>query len=265
MDLGIAGKVAFVSGGTKGVGRAVAEQLAREGCRVAVVARGQQAIDETVAVIRKAGGEATGISADLFRQEGINHAVELTTMTFGAPDIVISNVHGPGPGDFFDVRAEDFAEAFNNLTLSLVHLMHAVVPHMKEQRWGRLVNIGSLSAKEPPPDHKHLLATTVRASVVSMNKTVANEWGPYGITVNTIGTGYIDTGARQHEYMEKMAKEKGTTKDALMAEVIRSIPVRRFGSPDEIGAFIVFLCSQSAAYVTGNMFAVDGGWHRSAW
>jgi 3-oxoacyl-[acyl-carrier protein] reductase len=137
MDLGIAGKVAFVSGGSKGIGRSTAEILAREGCRVVIAARGQAAIDATVAAITAAGGTATGVCADLTERADVERAVTAGTEAFGPPDIAVANVHGPGPGNFFDLSDTDFAEAFRRMTLSMVYLARAVVPHMREQGWGR--------------------------------------------------------------------------------------------------------------------------------
>lgn len=264
MDLGITGKVAFVSGGSKGAGRATAELLAREGCKVVIAARGQEAIDQTVAAIRQAGGTAAGISADLTSQAGVNRAVEFTAREFGPPDIVISNVHGPGPGNFFDLTAGQFASAFDEMVLSVVYLVQAAVPHMKQQGWGRLVVISSYAPKEPPPELKHILANTTRASVISMNKSLANEFGPDGITVNTIGTGYIGS-ERMHDYVAHIAAEQGKTKDEMLAQIGKSIPVGRVGKPEEMAALIAFLCSEGAAYITGNLIPVDGGLHRSAW
>lgn len=265
MDLGIAGKVAFVSGGSKGVGLATSLQLGREGCRVVVAARGQQAIDETVEAIRSEGGTAIGVSADLYQQAGVKRAVEVATKAFGPPDIAISNVHGPGHGNFFDLTNEDFAGAFNELTLSVVYLVQAVLPHMQKQRWGRLVNIGSHSAKEPPSELKHLLANVARASVVTLNKSLANEFASFGITFNTIGTGFIDTGERLHGYMKKVAEEKGISEEDQLAMLLKNVPAARIGTPDEAASLITYLCSQGAAYINGNLIPVDGGWHRSAW
>jgi 3-oxoacyl-[acyl-carrier protein] reductase len=265
MDLGISGRIAFVSGGSKGVGRQVSEMLAREGCRIIVVARGREAIDDTVASIARMGGMAIGVSADLTRKEDILAALEAGRSAFGAmPDIAITNVHGPGPGDLMDVDPEDFVRSFRDLTVSAVHLAQAVLPHMKEKRWGRVVGINSGAAKEPPPDLKHLLANSVRASGVSLNKSLANEFGSYGITVNTIGTGYIAS-ERMYAYLEKVAKERGVSKEAMIEETSRQIPMRRPGTPAEEAALIVFLCSELAGYITGNYITVDGGHHRSAW
>ncbi|RJF91695.1 SDR family oxidoreductase [Noviherbaspirillum saxi] len=264
MDLGIAGKVAFVSGGSKGIGRQCAEMLARDGCKVIVAARGQEAIDETVKAIRAAGGEATGISADLTSESGVLGAVQAARDAYGAPDIVITNVHGPGPGDFFDHSGEDFVDAFRDLALSVIFLARATLPQMKERGWGRLVTIGSGAAKEPPSELKHILANTARASVVSLNKSLANEFSQYGITVNTLATGWIGS-ERMYAYLDHVAEEKGITREGAMQMLKGLIPVGRPGKPEEMASLAVFLCSAQASYITGNLIAVDGGLHRSAW
>lgn len=265
MDLGIRGKIAFVSGGSKGVGRQVAEMLGREGCHVIVVARGQEAINEAVDAIRGEGGSAIGVSADLTDRQGIERAVEAGRQAFGAmPDIVVNNVHGPGAGTLMDVTIAAFEQSFRDIALSAVNLAQLVVPHMKEKRWGRIVSIGSSAAKEPPPELKHLLANTVRASVVSLNKSLANELGPFGITVNTIGTGWIGS-ERMHDYVAKIAAEQQISDDAQLAQINSQIPVGRPGTPAEMAALIVFLCSDQAAYLTGTLIPFDGGMHRSAW
>lgn len=264
MDFGIAGKVAFVSGGSKGIGRQCAEMLGREGCKVVVAARGQGAIDDTVSAIKTAGGTAIGISADLTSETGVLEAIKAAREAFGSPDIVITNVHGPGPGDFFDHDGEDFVNAFRDLALSVIFLARATLPDMKEKGWGRLVTIGSGAAKEPPSELKHILANTARASVVSLNKSLANEFGQYGITVNTLGTGWIGS-ERMYRYLDHVAEEKGITREGAMQMLKNLIPVGRPGNPEEMASLAVFLCSVQASYITGNLITVDGGLHRSAW
>ncbi|MES2258499.1 MAG: SDR family oxidoreductase [Pseudomonadota bacterium] len=264
MDFGIAGKVAFVSGGSKGIGRQCAEQLGQEGCRVVVAARGQQAIDDTVASIRAAGGTAMGVSVDLTQEADVARAVQAAREAYGSPDIVITNVHGPGPGDFFDHGGEEFVQAFRDLTLSVIFLARATLPHMKEQGWGRLVTIGSGAAKEPPAELKHILANTARASVVSLNKSLSNEFGQYGITVNTVATGWIGS-ERMYQYLDHVAEEKGLSKEGAMQMLKGLIPAGRPGKPEEIASLATYLCSVSAGYMTGNLITVDGGLHRSAW
>lgn len=263
MDFGIAGKVALVSGGSRGIGRAAADILAGEGAKIVIAARNQEAIDEAVREITAAGGDAVGVSCDMTTLEGVTTAVDTARESFGSPDIAISNVHGPGPGDFFDVTPEDFRRVIDEIVLSVIHFSRAVVPHMQKQGWGRLVNIGSGAAKEPPPELKHILANTARASVVTFNKSLSNELGPDGITVNTVGTGFIGT-QRMWDYVTHVGQERGLEPEAMMAGFSTGIPLRRPGKPEEIGAVIAFLCSQQAGYVTGQLIPVDGGVVRSA-
>jgi 3-oxoacyl-[acyl-carrier protein] reductase len=267
MDLGIAGKVAFVSGGSMGMGRTTAELFATEGCRVVVAAlpEHKESIDDTVAGIRAAGGQAVGVAADLTKEGDVEMAVATAEDAFGSrPDIALANVGGPKQGEFFTVTNDDFAAALHDMGMSMVYLARAVIPHMREQRWGRIVALNSGAAKEPPPELPHILANMSRATVIPLNKSLSNEFGRDGITVNTIATGYIAT-PRMEAYYEKLAEARGVSADSLVEQLVSSVPVRRLGSPDEMAATIVFLCSQQAGYVTGQFIAVDGGFHRSAW
>jgi 3-oxoacyl-[acyl-carrier protein] reductase len=266
MDLGIAGKVAFVEGGSMGMGRATAELFAQEGCRVVIAAleEHQDSITETVAAIRSAGGEAVGVAADLTLEEDVQRAVAFATEAFGPPDIAVANVGGPGPGYFDDVKNEDFIVAFQQMAMSMIYLARAVVPHMREQKWGRIVNLGSGAAKEPPPELPHILANTTRAAVVPLNKSLSNEFGQDGVTINTIATGYIGT-QRMRNYYAHLAAERGVPVEEIVGALTANVPMRRIGTPEEMAGVIVFLCSQLAGYVTGEFIAVDGGFHRSAW
>ncbi|MCW2829576.1 MAG: putative 3-oxoacyl-[acyl-carrier protein] reductase [Aeromicrobium sp.] len=263
MDLGISGKIALVSGGSRGIGRAATEILAREGVKVVIAARSQDAIDETVEAVAAAGGTATGIAADMTTGDGVESAVEHARRTFGDPDIAISNVHGPTGGTFLELTADDFERVMREMTMSVIHLSKAVIPAMRDKGWGRLVNIGSGAAKEPPPDLAHILANTARASVVTLNKSLANDFGKDGITVNTIGTGFIATD-RMWSYVRGVAAERGMDADEMMSIFTQDVPLRRPGQPEEIGGVIAFLCSQQAGYITGQLIPVEGGILRSA-
>jgi 3-oxoacyl-[acyl-carrier protein] reductase len=263
MDLGIAGKVALVSGGSRGVGRKAAEMFAEEGCKVAVVARGKEALDDAVATIRANGGEAIGVSADLTVEADVIRAVAETTEAFGPPDIAVSNVHGPGPANFDDLTDENLMNAFQHMTISLVYMARACLPHMRQQRWGRLVNVGSGAAKEPPAGLRHMLANSTRAAAVALNKSMANELGSYGITVNTVATGWIGT-ERMHEYVSKVAAERGISHDQVLSGVTADIPAGRVGRPEEEASLVVYLASELGGYINGEFINVDGGSHRSA-
>jgi NAD(P)-dependent dehydrogenase (short-subunit alcohol dehydrogenase family) len=266
VDLGIAGKVAFVSGGSMGMGRATAELFAAEGARVAVVALEQdkESIDDTVAAIKAAGGQAIGVAGNMTVKGDVRRAVAETTEAFGPPDIAVANVGGPGSGYLFDVSDEDFMTAHQDMTMSMVYLCREVVPHMREQGWGRIVNLNSISAKEPFRELAHILANTGRAAVVALNKSLSNEFAGDGITINTIGTGYIGTD-RMLEYFNRVAQEKGLPVETVQASLTAGIPAGRVGRPTEMAGTIVFLCSEYGGFINGELIAVDGGQHRSAW
>jgi 3-oxoacyl-[acyl-carrier protein] reductase len=266
MDLGIKGRVAFVSGGSMGMGRATAELFAQEGCRVVVAAlvRDAESIDETVAAITSAGGEAVGVAADLTVRSEVQRAVGVAAETFGSPpDIAIANVNGPGAGYFDDVTDEDFTVALHDMTMSMVYLCRVVLPHMRAQRWGRIVCLNSVAAKEPIPELAHVLANPSRAAVANLNKSLSNEVARDGVSINTIGTGWIGT-KRMHGYIDRMAQESGSTPEAVLASVTAGTPAGRFGTPEEMAGVVTFLCSEYAGFVNGEFIAVDGGLHRWA-
>jgi 3-oxoacyl-[acyl-carrier protein] reductase len=263
MDLGIAGKVALVSGGSKGIGRAVVDVLAAEGVRVVVAARGQAAVDETVEQVQAAGGDAVGVAADMTTVEGVAAAVATARDAFGSPDIAVSNVASADPADFFTSPPEVFTDAFAAMALSVVHLARAVVPDMQAKGWGRLVNIGAGIAKEPPPQAKHALAAMARAAVVALDKSLANELAASGITVNTIGTGFTATPTMK-DLMQSIADRSGSTPEEVLKKFTAATPARRAGLPEEVAAVVAMLCSTRGGYVTGQFLPVDGGALRSA-
>jgi 3-oxoacyl-[acyl-carrier protein] reductase len=264
MDLGIAGRVALISGGSRGLGRATAERLADEGAKIVIAARTGTAVEEAVESIVESGGQATGIPADMTTAEGVSLAVAHARERFGAPDIAIANVHSPRDGNFFDVDGDDFHAAFQGLTVSIALLARAVLPAMKERGWGRFVNLASGSAKEPPRELRHVLGNTARASGVTLCKSLANEFGPYGVTVNTIGTGLFRTGFME-EFFDRLATEENIDREAAIEAWCEGVPMRRPGQPEEMAAVCAFLCSEGAGYLTGQLITVDGGFGRSAW
>lgn len=266
MKLNIDGKVALISGGSMGIGRRTGEILGAENCAVAVVglASDPGAIDETVAAINDAGGRAIGIGADMTVKAEIARAVDACKEAFGMPDIVVANVNGPPPGFFEEVSDEQFEEAVRSMTMSLVYLMRQALPHMKEKGWGRIVNMNSIGAKEPPRFPGHTLVNTGRAAAVVLAKSLSDEYAQFGITVNSIGTGFIGTN-RMYGYWDRMSEATGTPRDELLKVVTDTIPAGRVGRVDEIASTVAFLCSDPGGYVNGEFINVDGGWHRSAW
>lgn len=258
MEFGIAGKVAVSGGGSKGMGRAVSEDLGREGCKVVVAARGQEAVDETVASIKAAGGEAIGVYANMATKEGILEVQAAARAAWGDPDIVVGNVYGPTHGRWDDTKDEDFLSAFDSIVMSEVHLLRTFTPAMREKRWGRIVLINSIASKEPHKELPLVTANVTRVGALSLNKSVSDEIAKYGITINTIGTGGFAT-ERYYEHMRRMVAENGREFDEREAERREEIPVGRLGRSDEMSAVIAFLCSARASYVTGQFICVDGG------
>lgn len=260
MDLGIAGKTAFVAGGSKGIGKAAALKLAAEGCNVAVVARGQEAIDEVVAEIISKGGAAIGVSADLSTQEGVEKAVQKTRDAIGAPEIVISQTNEIKGGKFWKLKNEDFEETFRIFTMGAVNLARAMLPDMQKRKWGRFVHIGSPIAKEPETRFPHILSNVARPSTAGLLKCLADEVAGDGVTINTVAPGWTLTpSVEQFFELKKMSLAEG--EEWLRTTI--GVPAGRFGKPEEIAGMIVFLCSDSAGYVTGEWIVVDGGMHRS--
>jgi 3-oxoacyl-[acyl-carrier protein] reductase len=258
MDFGIKGKVALVSGASKGIGLACAEELASEGCKVVIVARGQVDIDTAVAAIKDRGLAAAGIASDMTSEAGIKKAVQFARDTFGDPDIVVFNVYGPTHGRWDETKLEDYRTAYQDMVMSLVILTREVEGHMRRQKWGRLVTLGSTSAKEPHRKLPLVTANVTRVGAVAFNKSISAELGIYGITVNTLATGGFVT-ERYKSYMIKEAERNGVTFDELTASQSDDIPVGRLGRPDEMAAVCTFLCSTRASYVTGQTIVVDGG------
>jgi 3-oxoacyl-[acyl-carrier protein] reductase len=261
MNLGIAGKVALVTGGSRGIGLAVSKELAAEGCAVAIVARTQAWIDEAVAEIRRAGGHAIGISADLSVLENFDRVVAETRAELGAPDIAIFNPITPKPGAFLGLAEADFAHTYHTLVLCFMRFVHLVVPGMREKHWGRIVTIGAACVKQPMRgqiNFAYALGNTNRLAAVSLCKTASAELAPFGITVNTIATGPIDT-AMAREFFNARAGDVGLSGEQFMQALTAQVPVGRIGTPEEMAGLCAFLCSQRAGYTTGETILCDGG------
>lgn len=246
------------------MGRIAADMLAAEGCKVAIVARTKSDIDETVEAISASGGVAVGVQADIVDPDDVTRAVAAVTEQLGAPLIVIGQTKFNVPGDFADITdPEQYVDSFRSYTMSHVYLLHAVLPAMQEAGWGRIVHIGSATAKEPVGHIHHVIANATRPSTIGLLKTVSDEYARYGITVNTVAPGWIGTD-NAFQYLEQ---NMGITTDEARREFMidtAGVPAARMGDPAEIASTVVYLCSEPAGYITGNWIEVDGGHHRSA-
>jgi 3-oxoacyl-[acyl-carrier protein] reductase len=260
VDLGLTGKVALVAASSRGLGRAVAEELAREGTRLVLCARGEAALRETAAAIRATGAAVEAVAADVSRPADVARVMEAGMAAFGQIDILVTNGGGPPAGPFESHDAEAWHEAVRQNLDSVVELTRAVLPGMKARRWGRIVNVTSIAVKQPVDNL--ILSNSVRAAVTGFARTLANEVAPFGITVNNVMPGYTRT-QRVDELAARNATLRGTSPDAELAAWEGQIPMGRLGRPDEFAAMVAFLASERASYTTGASIPVDGGWIRA--
>ena len=257
MDLGLKGRAAAVAAASAGLGRAVAHALAAEGCSVAVCGRDPGRVhDAAKAIARETGARTVSIAADVGIAEDCRRFVEQAASAFGRLDILVTNTGGPRPGRFDAVSDSDWDAAFRNTLGNVIHLVRAAVPHMKRRKWGRIVNVTSISAKQPVDGL--VLSNAFRPAVVGMAKTLAAELGPDGILVNNVCPGYTRTD-RLMELARARAEAGGTTPEEIVAALARDVPLGRIGEAQEFAAVVAFLCSERASYVTGATIAVDGG------
>jgi 3-oxoacyl-[acyl-carrier protein] reductase len=259
MDLGLRDRVALVVAGSKGLGRAVAMELAAEGARVAICARGKDALDDTVEEITAAGGRATGFVTDVNDTAALATLVTDVENAYGPIDVLVTNSGGPRSGQFSSLTAADWEEATRILLTSAVTLTGAVLPGMRQRRWGRILMVTSIAAKQPVDGL--MLSNSLRAAVTGFARTLATEVASDGVTVNTLMPGYTRT-QRVVDLAEQMAAAGDTTPDAIYAKWEAQIPMGRLGEPAEFGALAAFLASDRASYITGQSIAVDGGWIR---
>jgi len=260
MDLGLRGKVALVAASSRGLGRAIAEELASEGASLVLCARGETALLEVRdAIARTHGVPVTAVPADLTRIEDVQRVAEAGRRDHGRIDVLVTNAGGPPAGPFASHGPEAWDAAVRLLLTSAVELARAVLPGMQERGWGRIVNVTSMAAKQPVDGL--ILSNAVRAAVTGMARTLANEVAARGITVNNVMPGYTRTD-RLLELSQAMAAAEGGAPADIVARWEELTPARRLGEPRELAALVAFLVSERAGYVTGQSIAVDGGFIR---
>jgi 3-oxoacyl-[acyl-carrier protein] reductase len=258
MDLGLKNKVALVTAASRGLGRAVAEELAAEGASLVICARKQETIErvaDEIAASTKAS--VVGIAADVSNPDDVIRLVQLTIDQIGRIDILVTNSGGPPAGPFESFTLEQWEAATRLLLYSSVNLARAVLPGMKDRRWGRILNITSIAVKQPVDNL--ILSNSLRAGVTGFARTLANEVASHGITVNNIMPGYTRT-ERVEELAKMMSEKQGITPQEFVARWEQEIPMRRIGEPREFAALAAFLVSERASYITGTSIPVDGGW-----
>ena len=257
MDLGLKNKVAVVAAASKGLGRAVALELAREGARVAICSRNRDQLRQTAEFIHgETGAEVYYEQVDVSRGDEVRTFVTNTANRFSEIHVLVTNAGGPPAGLFVSLRPQDWLHAFHLNLMSVVRLCSEVVPYMQRNRWGRIINVTSISVKQPLDGL--MLSNSIRAAVVGFAKTLSNEVARYNILVNNVCPGYTRT-ERVEELSASMAERKGVSKDRIVAAWEQSIPMARLGEPEEFAALVAFLASERASYITGTTIPVDGG------
>lgn len=258
MDLGLAGKAALVCGASQGLGRAIAEAIAAEGADVMVCSRSEERIGRARDdIAASTGARVEAVAADLTEPAGVDRAVSAAHEAFGRIDVLVTNTGGPPSGPFEDHGPEVWKQAIAQNLESVVNLVRAVLPGMKERQWGRILNVTSISVKQPVAGL--ILSNSIRAAVTGFAKTVSNEAAPFNVTVNNVLPGFTRT-ERLVELAEAVAGRTGRTVAEVYEGWEAEVPMGRLAEPAELGALAAFLVSERASYITGQSVAVDGGW-----
>ncbi len=260
MDLGLKDRVALVAASSQGIGRATAEAFAAEGCRVAMCARNQQALQAAAEKIRtRYNVEVLAQAFDVTNAAEVNRFVTLVAEQFGSVDICVTNAGGPPAKGFLATTLEEWQRALEMNFLSTVYFAREVIPHMQRNRWGRIITLTSITTKQPVSDL--VLSNAVRAAVVGLVKSLANEFGKDGILVNNVGPGFTAT-ERLKELAKARASSSGKSEEEIFAGWAADAPLQRMGEPSEVADTIVWLASERASYITGQTVLVDGGMYK---
>lgn len=260
MDLKIKNKVAFVAGGSQGLGKAVALELTREGAKVAICGLEDKSLPEAKAEIaRECGVEVFTVAADLTDAAQAKDAIRKTIDHYGSVDILVNNAGGPPGSSFLEIDDKLWEYGFRLNLLSTIILTREVLPLMKQKQWGRIINMTSISVKQPIDGL--ILSNTIRSGVIGLAKTLSTELAPFNITVNSVCPGYTLTD-RVRTLAQATAQKEGTTAEAIIQKWTDTIPMGRLGTPEEFAALVAFLASERSSYITGAAIQIDGGWYR---
>ena len=256
MDLALQGKVAMITGGSHGLGKQAADSLGREGCKVAICARGQENLDATVAELTAKGYEVLAVQADVMKQEDLKNFHDQTVKAFGEVDILVNNAGGrKGTADFQETGVQTFREGMEFNFMSAVELIYLVLPHMREQKWGRVISISSIYGREYGGSVDYM---TGKAALIAFSKHLALNLMKENVLVNCIAPGSIDFPGSSWDRFQQ-----NSTPEQISDFIDRNLPAGKFGWPEPIGDTVAFLASENASMITGTCLNVDGGQSRS--
>ena len=259
MNLNLKNKNAIVCASSQGLGKAAAMDLAMEGVNLAICSRDQKKIDRAKKEILMKTDQnikILSLEVNLDSPEEINAFYKEVESNLGSVDILVNNTGGPPPSSFDQISDEDWLNAFNSTMMSSVRLSRAVIPHMKENNWGRIINISSVSVKTPV--NGLFLSNSLRMGVLGWAKALADELAVYGVTVNTVCPGYTRT-ERVEAILESQSSSSGLSKEEIEKTIASNIPMKRVGEPEDLAGLLTFLASEKANYMTGLAVQVDGG------
>jgi 3-oxoacyl-[acyl-carrier protein] reductase len=257
LDLGLNGKVALVAASSKGLGKASALALAREGARVTICARTEADLETAAHEIRReTHAEVLAVQADLATAEGVHSVVVATVERFGGVDVLVNNSGGPALGRFPDLTDDDWRRAFEVVTLNFVRFVREVIPYMRDKRWGRIIGIQSSSVKQPVENID--LSNGIRPGIAGLMKAIMPDLAKDGITINLVLPGMFLT-SRIHASLAGRTAQVDKIVEEQLAPLAATIPLGRLGDPIELGHLVAFLASEQASYITGAVYQVDGG------
>ncbi len=260
MDLGLKNRVALIAGGSMGLGRAVALQLAREGAKIAISALDDPNLPTAAQLIKKeTGAEVLAIPADVTDSDQARNFVTKSADHFGTVDILVNNAGGPPSMGFLDIDEKLWSFGFRLNLLSTITMTREAVPIMKAKKWGRIINMTSIAVKQPIDGL--ILSNTVRSGVIGFAKSLSNELAPFNITVNSVCPGYTLTD-RVRNLSKVLAEKEGTKPEEIIKRWEAEIPMKRLGTPEEFATLVAYLASEGAAYITGAAIQIDGGWYK---
>lgn len=257
MESGLKGKTVLVTASSKGIGKAVAEAFAEEGCSVAISSRTKSDLLEAAKEIKeKWNFDPLWCVCDLHKRSDIERTFNAVVKEYGTIDILVNNCGGPVPGYFTELEEKDWNNAYEQVLMSVVRFSKLVLPGMINNQWGRIINITSIAVKQPI--EKLMLSNSLRTGVIGFAKSLSTEVGKHNITVNNIAPGLTLTN-RLYELAVLEGKENNRSHEEVLADMAKSIPLHRLAGPEEIASVVVFLASNQASYVTGTTIQVDGG------